>query len=449
MKWLKFLTQTTVGSKTYQPGEIAELTAADADAQIAAKTAELTTEPPEISAAAKALADKFGTAIDRQVTLAMQGFEKTLADAVGAVSNRKPFITTHDNSDDDPTFGFKNANDQVRAIAKWGMGSARDERLVKMANAVAKGPSVYGSESIGADGGFLLAPNFVQTVLEYTLDEGSLLALTDDYTTTSNNLTVPKDETTPWGTNGVRAYWTNEGGQATATKPVLGQSQISLNKLTALIPLTDEQISDSFTGLGSYVVRKAGSSIRYKTDEAIVNGTGAGQPLGFTNSSALVTVTATGNATTGVLIKDVANMIAHVPGSMQRGMRWLVGPGTFPDLVVLTNANSSLYIAPGALERTSGIMGMLLGIPLTISEHCQARNSANDLMLVSFPQYLSLTKGQGPEVAMSIHLYFDYSISAFRVNFRVGGQPWMLNPIVSANDATFKLSPFVSLGTRS
>src|SRR5581483_11684636 len=96
-----------------------------------------------------------------------------------------------------------------------------------------------------------------------------------------------KDETTPWGSNGVQVYWTAEAGQATQSKPKLGQDNLQLAKLTALVPVTDEQLADSFVGLGQYVTRQAAERINWKVDEAIVNGTGAGQPLGFFTSGAI------------------------------------------------------------------------------------------------------------------------------------------------------------------
>ena len=41
-------------------------------------------------------------------------------------------------------------------------------------------------------------------------------------------MAFPKDETTPWGTNGIRAYWQGEAATALPTKPVLGLATLRL-----------------------------------------------------------------------------------------------------------------------------------------------------------------------------------------------------------------------------
>ena len=93
-------------------------------------------------------------------------------------------------------------------------------------------------------------------------------------------------------------------------------------------------------------------------------------------------------------------------------------------------------------------MGRLLGIPVIISQHCQAVGTPGDIYLLDLSQYLVLTKGDGIQAAMSIHLFFDYNVSTFRFNFRVAGKPWFQAPITSKY-GSYTLSPFVNLATRS
>lgn len=366
----------------------------------------------------------------------------------GKGGNRPQVGRIHDNADDDPTFGFKTFGDQIRSIKGWYGNDANarsDERLKRI---LAKAPTTYASEGTGADGGFLLAPNYANTVLQWSFSDEALFTRTDTYTTGSNSLTVPKDETTPWGTNGVQVFWQSEAGQATQSKPKFGQDNLILQKLTALVPVTDEQLQDSFVGLGQYVAKQAGQRIRFKVDEAIVNGTGAGQPLGIINSGAIVTQAAEGGQTAGTInITNIAKMISRVPGASLKNLVWLVHPSAFPQLVILTNANQSLYIAPGQVADKSASMGSLMGIPLIISQHAQNIGTPGDIFLLDLSQYITLTKGDGIQSAMSIHLFFDYNVSTFRFNFRVAGQPWAQAPITSLY-GSYQLSPFVNLASR-
>jgi HK97 family phage major capsid protein len=53
-------------------------------------------------------------------------------------------------------------------------------------------------------------------------------------------------ETTPWQTSGdIQAYWEGEASQHTPSNPAITPLQLRLNKLTALVPVTDELLMDA------------------------------------------------------------------------------------------------------------------------------------------------------------------------------------------------------------
>ncbi len=84
-------------------------------------------------------------------------------------------------------------------------GQSIDSRLL-LGGIGAAAHSTYGNEAAGQDGGFLVPPQFSQEIFKLSLDEDSLLPLTDNVEISGNSMAFPKDETTPWGTNGIRAY---------------------------------------------------------------------------------------------------------------------------------------------------------------------------------------------------------------------------------------------------
>lgn len=443
MKWIKFLKDYD----THKAGEIVSLPESEVKVLVKAGFVEETTEPAQVTTAANDAAEELKTFVTDQIKAGFNDIKTSLKSSATATTKR-PAIATHDNAEDDPTFGFKSLGEQIRSIKGWFTQdevARKDERMKRI---IAKAPSTYGSEASGADGGFLLAPQFANVILQHSFDDEALFTRTDTYTTASNSLTVPKDETTPWGTAGVQVYWQNEAAQATQSKPKLGQDNLILHKLTALVPVTDEQLQDSFTGLGDYISRQAGDRIRWKVDDAIINGTGAGQPMGIINSGALVSQAAeSGQTATTINIANIANMISRIPQASIKTCVWLVHPKAFPQIVTLTNGNNSLYIPPGGVGNVSPTMGSLFGIPMVISQHCQTLGTAGDIYLLDLSKYLTLTKGDGIQSAMSIHLFFDYNVSTFRFNFRVAGQPWLSAPVTSAN-GSYTMSPFVNLAAR-
>ena len=63
-------------------------------------------------------------------------------------------------------------------------------------------------------------------------------------------------------------------------------------------------------------------------------------------------------------------------------------------------------------------------------------------------QYMSGQKVAGLRAETSMHLWFDYDVTAFKFVMRVAGQPWLSAPVSPANGAN-TYSPFVTLAARA
>jgi HK97 family phage major capsid protein len=103
------------------------------------------------------------------------------------------------------------------------------------------------------------------------------------------------------------------------------------------------------------------------------------------------------------------------------------------------------YLPPGGLSAQP--YGTLMGRPVISTEAAGALGDVGDISFVDFSQYMSVLKSGGVRQDISIHLFFDYDITAFRFVLRVGGQPWWNSPIARANGLS--RSPFVTLGARA
>lgn len=344
----------------------------------------------------------------------------------------------------DPKRGFKNFGEFAAQIWRAGQPGTRayDERLT--IGAAVPG-SNYANESAGADGGFLVPPEFATTVKEYSLEGDSLLPLTSNDTVSGNSMKIPVDETTPWGSNGIRAYWEGEASLTTHTKPVLEQRELRLRKLFGLVPVTDELLADT-AFMSGYLPRKLGVSIRYKTNDAIVNGAGSSVPEGFTNSGAIVEQAAESGQTADTIVAaNIGKMYARSI-SPTTGV-WLINPDSYNQLITMTIGDQPIWTAP-TQGMTQAPNGMLLGRPVMMSEHCQTLGDAGDIYFVSLDWYQTITKGQGIDFATSMHLWFDYDMTAFRAIFRVDGQSLVRSAITPPNSSVTR-SPFVRLAART
>lgn len=348
--------------------------------------------------------------------------------------------------DDRGKWGFRSQAEFFTAVMmSSAKGGSVDPRLI------ANAPSTWGNEGAGADGGFLVPPDFRTAIMQKVLADDELLALTDQQTTSSNSMSFPADETTPWQqSGGIQAFWESEAGQKQQSKPQLTEKTVKANKLIALVPVSDELLEDA-PAMANYVQRKAPEKIRFKVTDAILNGTGVGQPLGILSSPGTIVVDPeSGQAPDSILSENLVKMWARMTPRSKRNAVWLLNGDFDAQLPFLKFPGSNvqpfpLYMPPGGLSVSP--YGTILGRPVIQTEAAQAVGDKGDIVLADMSAYLSLLKAGGIRSDVSIHVWFDYDITAFRFVLRVGGQPWWNSPIESlrGNSKGF----FVTLGARA
>jgi HK97 family phage major capsid protein len=279
--------------------------------------------------------------------------------------------------------------------------------------------------------------------------------MADNYPTNSNRVTVPTDETTAWGTSGVRAYWAGEAAAMTQSKPALKDHTTVLHKLHALVPLSDELVSDA-PFVASLVTRKAADALQYALNNAIINGTGVAQPLGILNAPSLVTVSAEASQTAATVhALNIIKMWGRVPGAVRARTVWLCNQDVEVMLMNLglqvgspagtMTGGMPLYMPPGGLS--SAPYGTLLGRPIFTTEACKTIGTVGDIILAFMGGYFAPIKGGGPTGTVSMHLWFDQDLVAYKWTMRVGGQPWLQAAIARASGSN-TLSHFVALAAR-
>jgi HK97 family phage major capsid protein len=419
----------------------------------AAESRDLTAEEQAEFGKHKAAADAKAGDIDRiqaQIDVEQELIAaQAQAQGVVHIAGNGTDIRVEENVEQDPKRGFKNAGDYFKAVHSAAFsrqnGASVDQRLLIGASA----PTTFGNEAAGGDGGFSIPPEFATDIFTLSLGEGALLPLTDDVDVDGNAMAFPKDETTPWGTNGVRAYWQGEVSAGTQTKPVLQLNNLRLKKLMALVPVSDELLADT-SALNSYLPEKIGASIQWKTNEAILYGQGGAVPYGALQSAAAITVSKDNGQSTGTLTAtNLANMIARLPAGSFGKAVWIMNNDVLPALFTLTLGNYPIYlpngVMPGGIQMSP--YGTLLGRPIIVSQHAKSFSSTGDVNLVDLSYYQVIKKAAGVEMATSMHLYFDADATAFRAVFRMDGMSKLSAAITPANGSN-KLSPFLQLQNR-
>ena len=309
--------------------------------------------------------------------------------------------------------------------------------------------STYGSEGVDTDGGYAVPPDFRPGIIQMIVGEDSLLARTDQLTTTSNSITVPVDETTPWQTSGgIQVYMGAEAGVKTQSKLTLQERRVGLHKMYALVPVTDELLED-VNALGAYIGRKVPQKMQFKVNSLILRGNGAGEPLGIMNSPALVSVPKeSGQLADTIETANLLKMYSRMYAPSRSSAVWLINQDIEPQLFQLTMGINSMpvYLPPNGLSQAP--YATILGRPVIATQACETLGDQGDIIFADLSQYMSVVKGGGIKQDVSIHLWFDQDVTAFRFVMRIGGQPWW-STSVSPRDGNTTLSPFVTLDARA
>ena len=351
----------------------------------------------------------------------------------------------------DPKGGFRTFGEFLQAVKVSSRNSrAPDPRLAPMN---APGATTTGQERVGEDGGFAVPPEFATEVMEKVGGGESLMARTDVQTTTRNSFSMLIDETTPWQTSaGIQTAWDTELDQLAQSKPNLGTASVRLDRLTALVPVTEELLEDA-PALEAHLRSKLPVQMNFAIDSAIIQGTGAGQPQGILNAEALITVAKeSGQAADTVVRTNIENMWNRMHAPCRARSVWIINQDVETALSSLSFNGSEapwpLYIPNNSLANAPH--GTLKGRPIVPHEAMPRLGEAGDIILADLSQYLSLRRGDGLKIDTSIHLWFDYVTAAFRAIFRVGGHPWWRSTIERADsNNTNTLSCFVTLAERA
>lgn len=321
-------------------------------------------------------------------------------------------------------------------------GGKVDERLTTRA---ASGLN----ESTPSDGGFLVQQDFVTELLKRTYETGILASRAKKIpiSTNANGMKInavdedSRANGSRWG--GVQTYWEGEADELTGSKPKFRQLELSLKKLTGLCYATDELLQDA-AALEAVIRQAFAEEFGFKIDDAILDGSGEGEPLGILKSGAIVKVEKEKDQTDIITVENLIKMWNRLWARSRANAVWYINQELEPYLYTLKLGDKPVYIPAGGLSEKP--YGTLFGRPVIPLEQCSAAGDIGDIVLADIGQYLLIDKG-GVKAASSIHVRFLYDESVFRFIYRVDGKPIWNKPLTPYKGSS-SVSPFVTLAKR-
>jgi HK97 family phage major capsid protein len=260
------------------------------------------------------------------------------------------------------------------------------------------------------------------------------------------------DETSRASTRfgGIKGYWADEASEATKSKPKFRKIELNLNKLMGLCYATDELLADA-AALEGFIRAAFPSEFAFLIDDAIIRGTGVGQPLGILNAGCLVTVDKEGGQKPDTIVaENVIKMSSRIFANSFLNAAWYVNQMCMPQLYTMSIAVGTggqlVFVPPGGLSGAP--YGSLLGRPVIPIEQASALGDVGDILLADMNGYILSQKG-GVQADVSIHVEFLTDQQVFRFILRIDGQPLRasaLTPYKGGAGAT--QSHFVALQAR-
>lgn len=344
---------------------------------------------------------------------------------------------------------FANFGEQLQAVYRAGVsGGDIDQRLTYRAISGA-------SESVGADGGFLVGEDVSNELLRNVHETGVLVSRVQrrQISSNANRLRIRAFNETSRANGsrlgGIRVYRDGEGDTLTDSKPQFRMIDLELKKMTGLFYATDELLQDT-SMLDQEVRSWFEEEFGFKMDDEIINGNGVAEMLGILNSGALVSVAKeTGQAAATVVFENIRKMWARMWARSRANAVWLINQDVEDQLFGM-----SMTVGTGGVPvymPANGISGApfatLMGRPVVPVEQCATVGTVGDVILVDLNQYIMAEKG-GVQAASSIHVKFLEDETAFRFILRNDGKPrWSstLTPYKGSNTQ----SPFIAIATRA
>ena len=278
-------------------------------------------------------------------------------------------------------------------------------------------------ETVPSDGGFLVQQDFISELLKDVFTTGILASRCRRIPISgpSNSIKMNGvDETSRASTRygGIIGYWEDEAAEKTASKPKFRKIELNLKKLIGLCYATDELLAD-VSALEAFIRQAFAGEFGFLLDDAIINGTGAGQPLGVLNAGCLVAqAKETGQVADTVVAENIVNMYSRRFAGQTQNYAWFYNQNVEPQLHTMSLAVGTggvpVYMPPGGLSNTP--YARILGLPAFAIEQAATLGDQGDIMLCNFQNGYVLAEKGGIKSDISIHVRFVYDESVNAAN---------------------------------
>ena len=198
----------------------------------------------------------------------------------------------------------------------------------------------------GANGGYLVPTEFEHNLVR-ALDENNIMrSIGCKIITTQNERKIPVAD------GHTSATWTAESGAYTPSDPSFTQKSIDAFKLTDLIKVSDELLSDSFFDIEGYISQEFGRAFGEAEEDAFINGAIQQGQTTIDRPTGLFIAAAAGGAPQGVEVTgniasdDLISLVYSLKAPYRKNAKFLMNDATVAAIRKLKDGNGAYMWQP-------------------------------------------------------------------------------------------------------
>jgi HK97 family phage major capsid protein len=241
------------------------------------------------------------------------------------------------------------ADIQVKAFGKWLRKGEIDEMEKK---------ALY--ESDDTLGGFYAPTEYVADLIKSVTEISPIRSIARVRQTDKRGIEVPKR------TGQFSASWVSETGtRSETTGYTTGLQQIDAHELYALVDISQAMLEDSAFDLESEMGSEFAEQFAKAEGTAFVSGSGVGQPLGFTDASAGVSSTNSGD-NSALTANGLYDLVYAIKSEYLGNARFVMNRTTFSKVLQLEDTAGQKVFHVG-LNLVSGAPSTIAGFPYVLA----------------------------------------------------------------------------------
>ena len=215
------------------------------------------------------------------------------------------------------------------------------------------------TEGIDADGGYLVPEEYDTRLIEGLTEENVFRKLGTTITT-SGERKINIAGTKP------AAAWIDEGEALTWGDATFAQINLDAHKLHVAVKVTEELLYDNAFGLEKYILRQFTKALANAEEDAFLNGSGVGQPLGLLAEEGGAEIGVTAASATDITYDELVDLVYKLKRPYRKNAAFLCNDQTLAVLRKLTDKNGRPLWSDSIQE---GEPGRILGFKVYTSPY--------------------------------------------------------------------------------